>query len=114
MSQAPTDEDLEKTAHTELTVDLHDKRDRLLNLAKITTSMEKTSIEHLLKGSLNDAYGCYLMTRLLSKSLDKEFQQYFVGWGKYDEALLQYAYRGGGREEIETRFNKVEEVVKVK
>ena len=63
---------------------------------------------------LHRTYGEYLMTRLLRKSLDKEFQQYFVGWGKYDEALLQYAYRGGGREEIETRFNKVEEVVKVK
>ena len=86
MNETPTDEDLEKTAHTELTVDLHDKRDRLLNLAKITTSMEKTSIEHLLKGSLNDAYGCYLMTRLLRKSLDKEFQQYFVECRKYNEA----------------------------
>ena len=57
MSQAPTDEDLEKPAHTELTVDLHDKKERLLNLVKITASMEKTSIEYLLIGSLNNANG---------------------------------------------------------
>ena len=86
MSQAPTDEDLEKPAHTELTVDLHDKKERLLNLVKITASMEKTSIENLLKGSLNKADGFYLMTRLLRESLDKEFQKYFVECRKYNEA----------------------------
>ena len=86
MSQAPTDEDLEKPAHTELTVDLHDKKERLLNLVKITASMEKTSIEHLLKGSLNKADGFYSLARLLRESLDKEFQQYFVECRKYNEA----------------------------
>ena len=86
MSQAPTDEDLEKPAHTELTVDLHDKKERLLNLEKITASMEKMSIEYLLKGSLNNANGCYLLTRLLRESLDKEFQQYFVECRKYNKA----------------------------
>ena len=86
MSQAPTDEELEKPAHTELTVDLHDKKERLLNLVKITASMEKTSIEYLLKGSLNKADGFYLMTRLLRESLDKEFQKYFVECRKYNEA----------------------------
>ena len=48
--------------------------------------MEKTSIEYLLKGSLNKADGFYLMTRLLRESLDKEFQQYFVECRKYNEA----------------------------
>ena len=86
MSQAPTDEDLEKPAHTELTVDLHDKKERLLNLEKITASMEKMSIEYLLKGSLNNANGCYLLTRLLRESLDREFQQYFVECRKYNKA----------------------------
>ena len=86
MNETPTDEDLEKTAHTELTVDLHDKKERLLNLEKITASMEKMSIEYLLKGSLNNANGCYLLTRLLRKSLDKEFQQYFVECRKYNKA----------------------------
>ena len=86
MSQTPTDKDLEKTAHTELTVDLHDKKERLLNLEKITAIMEKTSIEYLLKGSLNNANGCYLLTRLLRESLDKEFQQYFVECRTYNEA----------------------------
>ena len=86
MSQAPTDEDLEKPAHTELTVDLHDKKERLLNLEKITASMEKMTIEYLLKGSLNNANGCYLLTRLLRESLDKEFQQYFVECRKYNKA----------------------------
>ena len=83
MSQAPKLEELEKPAHTELTVDLHDKKERLLNLVKITASMEKTSIEYLLKGSLNKADGFYLMTRLLRESLDKEFQKYFVECRKY-------------------------------
>ena len=86
MSQAPKLEDFEKPAHTELTVDLHDKKERLLNLEKITASMEKTSIEYLLKGSLNNANGFYLLTRLLRESLDKEFQQYFVECRKYNEA----------------------------
>jgi|APSaa5957512576_1039674.scaffolds.fasta_scaffold324239_1 hypothetical protein len=86
MNETPTNEDLEKTAHTELTVDLHDKKERLLNLEKITAIMEKTSIEYLLKGSLNNANGCYLLTRLLRKSLDKEFQQYFVECRKYNKA----------------------------
>jgi hypothetical protein len=86
MNETPTDEDLEKTAHTELTVDLHDKKERLLNLEKITASMEKMSIEYLLKGSLNNANGCYLLTRLLRESLDKEFQQYFVECRKYNKA----------------------------
>ena len=86
MSQAPKLEDFEKPAHTELTVDLHDKKERLLNLVKITASMEKTSIEYLLKGSLNNANGFYLLTRLLRESLDKEFQQYFVECRKYNEA----------------------------
>ena len=48
--------------------------------------MEKTSIEYLLKGSLNNANGCYLLTRLLRKSLDKELQQYFVECRKYNKA----------------------------
>ena len=86
MNETPTNEDLEKTAHTELTVDLHDKKERLLNLEKITAIMENTSIEYLLKGSLNNANGCYLLTRLLRKSLDKEFQQYFVECRKYNKA----------------------------
>ena len=86
MSQAPKLEDFEKPAHTELTVDLHDKKERLLNLEKITASMEKTSIEYLLKGSLNNANGFYLLTRLLRESLDKEFQQYFVECRKYNKA----------------------------
>ena len=86
MNETPTNEDLEKTAHTELTVDLHDKKERLLNLEKIKAIMEKTSIEYLLKGSLNNANGCYLLTRLLRKSLDKEFQQYFVECRKYNKA----------------------------
>ena len=86
MNETPTNEDLEKTAHTELTVDLHDKKERLLNLEKITAIMGKTSIEYLLKGSLNNANGCYLLTRLLRKSLDKEFQQYFVECRKYNKA----------------------------
>jgi len=86
LNETPTDEDLEKTAHTELTVDLHDKKERLLNLEKITASMEKMSIEYLLKGSLNNANGCYLLTRLLRESLDREFQQYFVECRKYNKA----------------------------
>ena len=86
MNETPTDEDLAKAARTEMTVDLHDKKERLLNLDKITASMEKTSIEYLLKGSLNNANGCYLLTRLLRKSLDKEFQQYFVECRKYNKA----------------------------
>jgi len=86
MNETPTDEDLEKIAHTELTVDLHDKKERLLNLEKITASMEKTRIEYLLKGSLNNANGFYLLTRLLRESLDKEFQQYFVECRKYNKA----------------------------
>ena len=86
MNETPTDEDLEKIAHTELTVDLHDKKERLLNLEKITASMEKMSIEYLLKGSLNNANGCYLLTRLLRESLDREFQQYFVECRKYNKA----------------------------
>ena len=86
MSQAPKLEELEKPAHTKLTVDLHDKKERLLNLVKITASMEKTSIEYLLKGSLNNADGFYSLARLLRESLDKEFQQYFVECRKYNEA----------------------------
>ena len=74
MSQAPKLEEPEKPAHTELTVDLHDKKERLLNLVKITASMEKMSIEYLLKGSLNKADGFYLMTRLLRESLDKSLE----------------------------------------
>jgi hypothetical protein len=86
MSQAPKLEEPEKPAHTELTVDLHDKKERLLNLVKITASMEKTSIEYLLKGSLNKVDGFYSLARLLRESLDKEFQQYFVKCRKYNEA----------------------------
>ena len=86
MKKAPTNDDLEKTDHTEQTVDLHDKKERLLNLEKITAIMEKTSIEYLLKGSLNNANGFYLLTRLLRKSLDREFQQYFVESRKYNKA----------------------------
>ena len=86
MSQAPKLEEPEKPAHTELTVDLHDKKERLLNLVKITARMEKTSIEYLLKGSLNKADGFYSLARLLRESLDKEFQQYFVECRKYNEA----------------------------
>ena len=86
MSQAPKLEEPEKPAHTELTVDLHDKKERLLNLVKITASMEKSSIEYLFKGSLNKADGFYSLARLLRESLDKEFQKYFVECRKYNEA----------------------------
>ncbi len=86
MNETPTDEALEKTAHTELTVDLPDQKERLHNLEKMRASMEKKSLEYLLKGSLNNANGCYLLTRLLRKSLDKEFQQYFVECRKYNKA----------------------------
>ena len=48
--------------------------------------MEKTSIEYLLKGSLNKADGFYSLARLLRESLDKEFQKYFVECRKYNEA----------------------------
>ena len=114
MSQAPKLEEPEKPAHTELAVDLHDAEQLLFKVVQMLNRLEFKSHKHFRKESRQRADVLYTQARLLRESIGNEFQQYFVGWGKYDEALLQYAYRGGGREEIETRFNKVEEVVKVK
>jgi len=114
MSQAPKMQELEIPIHTELAVDLHDAEQLLFKVVQMLNRLEFKSHKHFRKESRQRADVLYTQARLLRESIGNEFQQYFVGWGKYDEARLQYAYRGGGREEIETRFNKVEEVVKVK
>tara|TARA_B110000438_G_scaffold293311_1_gene332935 strand:+ start:314 stop:580 length:267 start_codon:yes stop_codon:yes gene_type:complete len=55
--------------------------------------LEFKSHKHLKKGCRQRADVIYTQARLLRESIGNEFQQYFDGWGKYDEARLQYAFR---------------------
>jgi len=114
MSQAPKLEELEIPNHTELAVDLRDAEQILFKVVQMLNRLDFKGHKHFKKGCRQRADVIYTQARLLRESIGNEFQQYFVGWGKYDEARLQYAYRGNGRQEIENRFSKVEEVVKFK
>ena len=113
MSQAPKLEELEIPVHTELAVDLHEAEQLIFKVVQILNRLEFKSHKHFKKGCRQRADVIYTQARQLRESIGNEFQLYFVGWGKYDEARLQYAYRGEGRQEIETRFKKVEEVVQL-
>ena len=113
MEIAPTDEDLEKPAHTELAVDLHDAEQLLFKVVQTLNRLEFKSHKQFRKKSRQCADVIYTQIRQLRESIGNEFQQYLVGWGKYDEARLQYAYRSEGRQAIENRFSKIEDVVKL-
>ena len=113
MSQAPKLVELEIPIHRELAVDLYDAEQILFKVVQMLNRLEFKSHKHFKKGCRQRADVIYTQARQLRESIGNEFQQYFVGWGKNDEARLQYAYRGEGHQEIETRFKKIEEVVKL-
>ena len=85
MSQAPKMQELEIPIHTELAVDLHDAEQLLFKVVQMLNRLEFKSHKHFRKESRQRADVLYTQARLLRESIGNEFQQYFVGWGKYDE-----------------------------
>ena len=112
MSQTPKLQELEIPVHTELAVDLHEAEQILFKVVQMLNRLEFKSHKHFRKESRQRADVLYTQARLLRESIGNEFQQYFVGWGKYDEARLQYAYRGGGREKLKPDSTKLRKWLK--